>query len=73
MDTAGIIGLKCRRKPVRTLFRGACVLKRCNMNFDIHKLRWTREPADYSVAANRIEIITKCKWPAHDGQQPDLE
>ena len=29
------------------------------MNFDIHKLRWTREPADYSVAANRIEIITK--------------
>ncbi|MBQ8228620.1 MAG: DUF1349 domain-containing protein [Clostridia bacterium] len=29
------------------------------MNFDINKLKWTREPADYSVSEEKIEIITK--------------
>ncbi len=28
------------------------------MTFDISKLKWTRKPADYTVTADRIEIIT---------------
>lgn len=28
------------------------------MIFDVNKLKWTREPADYSVSADRIEIVT---------------
>lgn len=28
------------------------------MNFDINKFKWTREPADYSVTTDKIEIIT---------------
>ena len=46
------------------------------MKFDINKLNWTREPEDYTISQDKIEIITKphtdkCKWLAHDGQQPD--
>ena len=26
------------------------------MNFDINKLKWTRQPADYSLANDKIEI-----------------
>ena len=29
------------------------------MQFDIAKLSWTREPADHTIAAHKIEIITK--------------
>ena len=29
------------------------------MNFDTTKLKWTREPESYTIADNRIEIITK--------------
>ena len=29
------------------------------MEFDVSQLRWTREPADYSVCAHRIEMVTK--------------
>jgi len=29
------------------------------MNFDIKQLQWTREPADYTVCADRIEIVTQ--------------
>ena len=29
------------------------------MNFDISKLQWLREPADYSASAEKIEIVTK--------------
>ena len=29
------------------------------MNFDINQLEWTREPAEYSIADGKIEIITK--------------
>ena len=29
------------------------------MQFDIAKLSWTREPADYTISAHKIEIITK--------------
>ncbi|MBE6622948.1 MAG: DUF1349 domain-containing protein [Ruminococcaceae bacterium] len=29
------------------------------MNFDINKLRWTREPAKFSISDGRIEIVTK--------------
>lgn len=29
------------------------------MKFDVSKLQWTREPADYTIAADRIEITTK--------------
>jgi regulation of enolase protein 1 (concanavalin A-like superfamily) len=29
------------------------------MIFDVNKLQWTREPADYSVAQDKIEIVTK--------------
>ncbi len=29
------------------------------MNFSIHDLKWTREPADYTIAEDRIEIVTK--------------
>jgi regulation of enolase protein 1 (concanavalin A-like superfamily) len=29
------------------------------MQFDIAKLSWTREPADYTIAAQKIEIVTK--------------
>ena len=28
------------------------------MKFDVNKLQWTREPADYSITDDRIEIIT---------------
>lgn len=28
------------------------------MNFDVHKLKWTREPADYIITEDKIEIIT---------------
>ena len=28
------------------------------MKFDIHKLQWTREPADYTIADDKIEIVT---------------
>lgn len=28
------------------------------MKFDTTKLKWTREPADYTILTNRIEIIT---------------
>ena len=28
------------------------------MHFDINKLKWTREPADYCISEDRIEIIT---------------
>ena len=28
------------------------------MNFDINKLKWTREPADCTISENRIEIVT---------------
>ena len=43
------------------------------MTFDIDKLQWTREPEDYKLSADKIEIITECKWLAHNGQQPDSE
>ena len=29
------------------------------MIFDVNNLQWTREPADYSVAQDKIEIVTK--------------
>ena len=29
------------------------------MNFEINKLKWTREPADYIINKDKIEIITK--------------
>ena len=28
------------------------------MSFDVTKLKWTREPADYAISEERIEIIT---------------
>ena len=28
------------------------------MKFDINKLQWTREPADYTITADKIEITT---------------
>ena len=28
------------------------------MNFDINKLQWIREPADYTISTDKIEIIT---------------
>ena len=28
------------------------------MNFDTTKLKWKREPADYAISTDRIEIIT---------------
>ena len=28
------------------------------MTFDISKLKWTREPADYMISADKIEIVT---------------
>ena len=28
------------------------------MKFDANKLEWTREPKDYSIASDKIEIIT---------------
>ena len=28
------------------------------MDFDVNKLRWTREPAKFSISADRIEIVT---------------
>lgn len=28
------------------------------MNFEINNLKWTREPADYSITKDKIEIIT---------------
>ena len=28
------------------------------MKFDVNKLEWTREPKDYSIASDKIEIIT---------------
>ena len=28
------------------------------MNFDVNKLKWTREPAHYSISDDKIEIIT---------------
>ena len=28
------------------------------MKFDIHQLKWTREPAKYTVSADKIEIVT---------------
>ena len=29
------------------------------MNFDIHRLSWTREPAEYTLSEDKIEIVTK--------------
>ena len=29
------------------------------MNFDVNGLKWTREPEDYSITEDKIEIITK--------------
>ena len=29
------------------------------MKFDVRKLQWTREPADYVISEDRIEIVTK--------------
>ena len=29
------------------------------MNFEISKLKWTREPLDYTISEGKIEIITK--------------
>ena len=29
------------------------------MKFDVNELKWTREPAGYTFAEDRIEIITK--------------
>ena len=29
------------------------------MNFSLKDFRWTREPADYSISEDKIEIITK--------------
>ena len=29
------------------------------MKFDINQLVWTREPADYSITPEKIEIVTK--------------
>lgn len=29
------------------------------MNFDVTKLKWTREPLDYSISEDKIEITTK--------------
>ena len=29
-----------------------------NMKFDINNLKWTRKPADYTVADDKIEITT---------------
>ena len=29
------------------------------MNFNVNDLKWTREPADYTVTADKIEIVTK--------------
>ena len=29
-----------------------------NMTFDINQLQWTREPADYTISADKIEITT---------------
>ena len=29
------------------------------MNFDVTKLKWTREPLEYSISEDKIEIITK--------------
>ena len=29
------------------------------MKFDVNELKWTREPAGYTIAEDRIEIITK--------------
>lgn len=28
------------------------------MKFDVNKLEWTREPKDYSISSDKIEIIT---------------
>lgn len=28
------------------------------MKFDVSKLEWTRKPKDYSISADKIEIIT---------------
>ena len=28
------------------------------MTFDVNKLQWTREPEDYKISADKIEIIT---------------
>ena len=28
------------------------------MNFDTNKLKWTREPVQYSISTDKIEIIT---------------
>lgn len=30
----------------------------CNMSFDINKLQWIREPKEYSMSADKIEIVT---------------
>ena len=27
------------------------------MGFDVNKLKWTREPAEYKISENKIEII----------------
>ena len=32
--------------------------KEYRMNFDVHKLEWTRVPADYSICDDRIEIVS---------------
>jgi regulation of enolase protein 1 (concanavalin A-like superfamily) len=29
------------------------------MKFDINELKWTREPDDYKISTEKIEIITK--------------
>ena len=29
------------------------------MNFDVNKLQWTRQPESYTIAPEKIEIVTK--------------
>ena len=29
------------------------------MRFDVNQLKWTREPAEYEISSDKIEIITK--------------
>ena len=33
-------------------------LRGVKMKFEVNKLKWTREPADYSIADDKIEIVT---------------
>lgn len=29
------------------------------MKFDVNKLQWTREPADFAISEEKIEIVTR--------------